>query len=52
MIRADAVLLPRADTGAVFSCGSMSWAACLSHNGYDNALERLTRNVTFDVSIP
>lgn len=44
-IRADAVLLPRADTGAVFSCGSMSWAACLSHNGYDNALERLTRNV-------
>jgi N,N-dimethylformamidase len=39
------VLLEYPKGGAVFSPGSISWSACLSHNGYDNTVSRVTRNV-------
>ena len=29
----------------VFATGSISWAASLGHNGYDNNVSRLTGNV-------
>jgi N,N-dimethylformamidase len=44
-IHADLVLWPRARGGAVFSVGSMAWQSCLSHNGYDNSVSRVTQNV-------
>ncbi|WZB64428.1 N,N-dimethylformamidase beta subunit family domain-containing protein [Achromobacter xylosoxidans] len=31
--------------GAVFSTGSIAWAGSLSHNGYDNNVSRIMRNV-------
>jgi N,N-dimethylformamidase len=31
--------------GAVFSVGSISWSASLSHNGFDNNVARVTKNV-------
>ena len=31
--------------GAVFSVGSIAWCGSLSWNGYDNNVERVTRNV-------
>jgi hypothetical protein len=31
--------------GAVFSVGSIAWAASLATNGYDNDLAKLTDNV-------
>lgn len=31
--------------GAVFSTGSITWAASLAHNGYDNNVSRITGNV-------
>jgi N,N-dimethylformamidase len=31
--------------GAVFSASSISWCGSLSHNGYDNAVSRITENV-------
>jgi N,N-dimethylformamidase len=27
-----------------FAVGSIAWASCLSHNGYDNGVATLTRN--------
>jgi N,N-dimethylformamidase len=33
------------DGGAVFSASSISWCGSLSHNGYDNAVSRITENV-------
>jgi N,N-dimethylformamidase len=44
-VRADMVLLPTANGGAVFSVGSMTWVGSLSHNGYENSVSRVTRNV-------
>lgn len=44
-VRSDVVYLPFEGGGAVFSVGSCSWAGSLSHNGYDNDISRITRNV-------
>jgi len=44
-VRADMVLIPRTDRGSVFSVGSISWTASLAHNGYDNNVAQITRNV-------
>lgn len=44
-LHADLVFLEYPHDGAVFSFSSISWGACLSYNGYDNNVSRLTRNV-------
>jgi N,N-dimethylformamidase len=31
--------------GAVFATSSIAWAGALAHNGYDNNVSTLTRNV-------
>lgn len=43
--RADMVLLPTADGGAVFSVGSMAWITSLPHDDFNNNVSRVTRNV-------
>ena len=45
LVKADMVLLEYPKGGAVFSPGSITWCACLSYNGYDNNVARITRNV-------
>lgn len=45
LVRADMTLLAYPNGGAVFSTGSISWIGCLSHNGYDNNVSRVTKNV-------
>ena len=45
LVRADMVFFETPAGGAVFATGSISYAGALSHNGYDNDIERLTRNV-------
>jgi len=44
-VRSDMVLVTYDSGGAVFSVGSIAWASCLSYNGYDNTVSRVTRNV-------
>jgi len=44
-IRADMVFFETQGGGAVFSVGSIAWSGSLSWNGYDNNIERITRNV-------
>ena len=44
-VRSDVVYVPGPNGAAVFSVGSMSWCGCLSHNGYDNDVSRITENV-------
>jgi N,N-dimethylformamidase len=44
-VRADMVLMPTDNGGAVFSVGSMAWVGALSHNGYDNNASVVTKNV-------
>ena len=44
-IRADIVFYETPRGGAVFSVGSMGFAASLSHNDYDNNVSRMTENV-------
>jgi N,N-dimethylformamidase len=44
-IQADMVFFETAGGGAVFNVGSIAWPGSLSHNGYDNNVSRLTRNV-------
>ena len=44
-VRADMVLFETPAGGAVFSVGSMNWCGALSHDGYDNAVSRITGNV-------
>jgi N,N-dimethylformamidase len=44
-IKADMVFFETAGGGAVFNIGSIAWPGSLSHNGYDNNVSRLTRNV-------
>ena len=39
------VLVETPAGGAVFSVGSMNWCGALSHDGYDNAVARITGNV-------
>jgi N,N-dimethylformamidase len=43
--RADMVMLAYPNDGAVFSASSTIWCSCLSYNGYDNNVSRITRNV-------
>ncbi|WP_329232008.1 MULTISPECIES: hypothetical protein [Streptomyces] len=45
LIRSDMVLLGYPAGGAVFCVGSIAWSGCLSYNGYDNNVARVTRNV-------
>ncbi|MBI1779117.1 MAG: LamG domain-containing protein [Proteobacteria bacterium] len=44
-IRADMVFFEIPGGGAVFSTGSIAWCGSLSARGYDNNVERITRNV-------
>jgi len=44
-VRADMTLLETPQGGAVFSVGSISWSASLSHNAFDNNVARVTKNV-------
>lgn len=45
LVRADMTFLRYPAGGAVFSVSSIAWAGCLSYNGYDNDVSRITRNV-------
>jgi N,N-dimethylformamidase len=44
-VRADIVFYETPKGGAVFSVGSMGFAASLSHNDYDNNISRMIENV-------
>ena len=44
-IRADMVFFETPGGGAVWSTGSIAWSGSLSHDGYDNNVARITRNV-------
>ncbi len=44
-VRADMTFFETPGGGAVFSVGSIAWAASLPHQGYDNNISRLTGNV-------
>lgn len=44
-VRSDMVYVEWPEGGAVFSVGSITWAGALAWNDYDNAAERITRNV-------
>ncbi|MDA4136737.1 MAG: hypothetical protein OK449_07065, partial [Thaumarchaeota archaeon] len=44
-VRADMAYLEYPKGGAVFSTGSIAWCGCLSHNGYQNNVSRITENV-------
>ena len=44
-VRSDVVFFEGPRGGAVFSAGSIAWAASLATNEYDNAVARLTTNV-------
>jgi len=44
-VRAELVYFETGIGGAVFSTGSITWAASLCHNGYDNNVARITGNV-------
>ncbi|MEM7542619.1 MAG: N,N-dimethylformamidase beta subunit family domain-containing protein [Pseudomonadota bacterium] len=43
--RADIVYYKTPNDGAVFSVGSMSWCGSLSHNGYNNNVSIIMKNV-------
>ena len=45
LVRADMTLLKYPAGGAVFAVSSIAWSGCLSYNGYDNDVSRITRNV-------
>ncbi|MBK1870676.1 N,N-dimethylformamidase beta subunit family domain-containing protein [Aestuariivirga sp. YIM B02566] len=45
LVRADMVFFETLNGGAVFSTGSIGWAGSLAHDGYDNNISRITRNV-------
>jgi N,N-dimethylformamidase len=44
-VRSDMVLMETARGGMVFSVGSIAWCLCLSVNGDDNSVSRITDNV-------
>jgi N,N-dimethylformamidase len=44
-VRADIVYFETPNDGAVFSTGSITWCASLSHNQYQNNVSRVTENV-------
>ena len=44
LCRADMVFFETPQGGAVFSTGSITWAASLPWNGFDNDVARITAN--------
>ena len=44
-VRNDLVYFTTPQGGAVFATGSIAWCASLSHDGYENAVSRITENV-------
>jgi N,N-dimethylformamidase len=44
-VRSDMVYFETPNGGAVFSTGSITWCASLSHNGFQNNVSRITENV-------
>ncbi|MBS1677732.1 MAG: N,N-dimethylformamidase [Actinobacteria bacterium] len=44
-VRSDITFTETANDGAVFAAGAITWCGSLSHNGYDNAVSRITENV-------
>ena len=44
-VRSEMVFYEGPNGGAVFSTGSITWAASLSHDDYDNNVSRITKNV-------
>jgi len=44
-VRSDLVLLDHPSGGRVFSVGSIAWCGCLSADGYENSVARVTGNV-------
>ena len=44
-VRGELVFFETQNGGAVFSTGSITWAASLCHSGYDNNVTRITGNV-------
>jgi N,N-dimethylformamidase len=47
-VRADMVYFECPNGGAVFSTGSIAWAGALAHNGYRNAVAKISDNVLRD----
>ncbi|MBX3569621.1 MAG: N,N-dimethylformamidase [Rhizobiaceae bacterium] len=45
LVHADMTFFETPNGGAVFSTGSITWAAGLPWNGFDNSVSRITRNV-------
>ena len=45
LVRSDLVYFEGPNGGGVFSVGSIAWCGSLSHNGYDNNVSRITKNV-------
>ncbi len=45
LIRSDMAFFETGRGGAVFSVGSITFCGNLSHNGYDNNISRITKNV-------
>ena len=45
LVHADMTFFETANGGAVFSTGSITWAASLPWNGFDNNVSHITRNV-------
>ena len=45
LVKADMVLVPYPNGGAVFSPASISWCGSLSGDGYENTVAQVTRNV-------
>jgi N,N-dimethylformamidase len=45
LVKADMVYFEYPEGGAVFTVGAIGWDGCLSYNGYDNNVSRITDNV-------
>ena len=45
LVKADMVYFEYPRGGAVFTTGAIGWDGCLSYNGYDNNVSRITDNV-------
>ena len=45
LVRSNLAFFETAAGGAVFSVGSITYCGSLSHNGYDNNISRITKNV-------
>lgn len=43
-VRADVVWTPHRSGGSVFAVGSIGWIQAMAYDGFDNGVERLTRN--------